>query len=148
MTAARKPAELLEFSDDLHVEDIDPLRTFLAARLREIVAAQPDGSDAHFAAERLEQITSADCIQLADLLVAWEVVLEEERTEEPGETQRLRQDVSIWWARLCRTADRFRDHPDHNPQWRRLDYMNLWHAELMASLTDAAGGVYGDGAHP
>ncbi|MBO1415891.1 hypothetical protein [Streptomyces sp. FH025] len=148
MAADHQPKELLEFSDDLHYEDVTPLRHFLAARLAEIVEAQPEGSDARFAAERLADITANDCVQLGDLLGAWSEVVVEGRVDQPGQTQRLRQDVMIWWGRLCVTADRFRDHPDHRSRWRALQFMNLAHAEFMASLTDAAGGTYGDGAHP
>ncbi|MBV6699986.1 hypothetical protein [Kitasatospora aureofaciens] len=148
MADARTPAELLEFSDDLHSEDVGPLRAFLSARLGEIAAAQPEDSDVRFVAERLARITVSDCVHVADLLGAWDQVVLEGRTGEPGQTQRLRQDIALWWGRLCRTAERFRHHPDHNSRWRPLMYMNLDHAEFMASLSDSAGGVYGDGAHP
>jgi hypothetical protein len=148
MAASHQPKEVLEFSDDLHYKDVTPLQKFLAARLGEVVAAQPDGSDARFAAERLAEITASDCIHLADLLGAWEEVMVEGRYDEPGQTQRLRQDVMLWWERLRETAERFRDHPAHRPRWRALVFMNLAHAEFMARLTDSAGGVYGDGAHP
>ncbi|MER7769284.1 hypothetical protein [Kitasatospora sp. NPDC096140] len=148
MARERRPVELLEFSDDLHYEDVTPLRAFLDARLREVVEAQPEGTDARFAAERLADVTKSDCIFLSDVLGAWEDVLMEGRGDEPGWTQRMRQDGVLWWARLCRTAERFRDHPDHRSRWRPLPFMNLAHAEFMAGLTDRAGGVYGDGAHP
>lgn len=68
----------------------------------------------------------------------------EGRCDEPGQTRRLRQDIMLWWERLCETADRFRDHPVRKPRWRALEFM-LAHAEFMASLTDSAGCVYGDG---
>ncbi|MEV7598180.1 hypothetical protein AB0O91_12465 [Kitasatospora sp. NPDC089797] len=148
MAADYRRRELLEFSDDLHHDDVPPLQAFLAARLGEVVEAQREGSAIRFAAERLADLTDEDCVHLADLLGAWGEVVDDGRVDVPGETQRLRQDVMIWWQRLCDTADGFRDHPDHNPRWRGLRFLNLAHAELMASLTDAAGGVYGDGAHP
>ncbi|MFE7526502.1 hypothetical protein ACFU7Y_12335 [Kitasatospora sp. NPDC057542] len=148
MGRERRPVELLEFSDDLHTDDVTPLQAFLAARLREVVEAQPEDSSARFAAERLAEVTAGDCVFLSDVLVAWEEVVLEGRNDEPGWTQRMRQDAMLWWERLCETADRFRDHPDHRSRWRPLAYMNLAHAELMAGLTDRAGGVYGEGAHP
>ncbi|GAB7184509.1 hypothetical protein ATKI12_4340 [Kitasatospora sp. Ki12] len=148
MARERKPVELLEFSDDLHYEDVTPLRAFLTARLGELVEAQPEGSGARFAAERLAAITQYDCIFLSDILCAWEDAVLEGRGNEPGWTQRMRQDAMIWWDRLCRTAGEFRDHPDHRPRWRPLRFMNLAHAEFLDGLTDQAGGVYGDGAHP
>ncbi|MFF2073250.1 hypothetical protein ACFVXG_00665 [Kitasatospora sp. NPDC058162] len=148
MAADYRPREVLEFSDDLHHDDVTPLQAFLTARLREVVEAQPEGSAVRFAAERLAHITLHDCIHLGDLLLAWSEVVVDDRVEVPGETQRLRQDVMLWWERLCETADGFRDHPDHNPRWRALQFLNLAHAELMASLTDLSRGGYGDGAHP
>ncbi|MFI2608272.1 hypothetical protein [Kitasatospora sp. NPDC018619] len=148
MARVRKQVELLEFADDLHTDDVTPLQAFLAARLRELVEAQAEGTGARFAAERLAQVTASDCIFLSDVLVAWEEVVLDGRNDEPGWTQRMRQDAMIWWERLCVTAAAFRDHPDHRSRWRPLPYMNLAHAEVMAGLTDQAGGVYGQGPHP
>ncbi|MBD0691192.1 hypothetical protein [Streptomyces sp. CBMA123] len=148
MAADYRPRELLEFSDDLHHEDVTPLRAFLSARLGEVVEAQPEGSAARFAAERLADITLSDCIHLGDLLLVWSEVVMDDRVDVPGEVQRLRQDVMLWWERLCETADGFREHPGHNPRWRALRYLNLAHAELMASLTDSSRGGYAGGAHP
>ncbi|MFJ8471162.1 hypothetical protein [Kitasatospora sp. NPDC094011] len=148
MAAEYRSRELLEFSDDLHHDDVTPLQEFLAARIGEIVEAQPEGSATRFAAERLADLTLHDCIHLSDMLGGWGEVVVAGRVDVPGGIQRLRQDVMLWWQRLCETADGFRDHPDHNPRWRALRFVNLAHAELMASLTDTAGGVYGDGAHP
>ncbi|MFE4358287.1 hypothetical protein [Kitasatospora sp. NPDC056800] len=148
MARVRKQVELLEFADDLHTDDVTPLRAFLAARMSELVEAQPEGTSARLAAARLAEVTASDCIFLSDVLVAWEDVVLEGRKDEPGWTQRMRQDAMLWWRRLCVTAEMFGDHPDHRSRWRPLRYMNLAHAELIAELTDEAGGVYGDGAHP
>ncbi|MFE4976095.1 hypothetical protein ACFRAR_28835 [Kitasatospora sp. NPDC056651] len=148
MARRRRPVELLEYSDDLHLEDVTPLAAFLAARLRELAEAQPEGTGARFAAERLAAVTARDCIFLSDILGAWEDAILEGRADEPGWTQRSRQDCVLWWERLCRTAEEFGDHPDHRSRWRPLRFRNLAHAEFMEGLTDRAGGVYRGGAHP
>lgn len=43
------PAAILEFSDDLRVADVSPLRDFLAARFSELVSDQEEGTDARWA---------------------------------------------------------------------------------------------------
>lgn len=149
MTDTREPAAVLEFSDDLHLEDVGPLREFLDARLSELAHRMTEGSDAHFAASTLAEIVRSDCIHLEDSLVAWEDVVAARRVSEPGPTQALRQDIGAWWNRLCRVAARFRDHPGHRPRWRELRYLCVEHAEFVEAATgDLSTGPYEDGAHP
>ena len=146
----RSPATVLEFSDDLVYADVDPLRMFLRARLGELADGQADGTDAHFTAKRLRDITDSDCIHISDSLSEWERVVARGQTDQAGEVQTLRQRIARWWNRLCRTADRFCDHPDFNPRWRELSYMCVEHAEFMEA-TDKGftrDARYRPGAHP
>ncbi|MFF0384336.1 hypothetical protein [Streptomyces sp. NPDC004286] len=135
------PAAILEFSDDLRRADLRPLRDFLAARLRELAAAQPVDSDAHWAAEHLAQTVDASCRDLCDALVSWEIELTEGNINRPGLVQSLRQSLGIDWNRLITTARRFADHPDYLPRWRPLRYCCVEHAEFIEhALGDEADG--------
>ncbi|OLO25477.1 hypothetical protein PZ61_0237980 [Streptomyces sp. MNU77] len=87
------PAVVLEFSDDLRSADVGPLQDFLAARLGEIARAQPEGTDARWAAEHLARTIDADCRDLDDALVSWEVELTEGDINQVGLVQTLRQSL-------------------------------------------------------
>ncbi|MCS0636821.1 hypothetical protein NX801_14360 [Streptomyces sp. LP05-1] len=133
------PAAILEFSDDLRTADVDPLQAFLAARLGEIARAQPEGTEARWAAEHLARTVDAACRDLSDDLVSWQIELTEGDIEEPGLVQRLRQGLASDWNRLVRTALRFAGHPDYRPRWRPLRYSCVAHAEFSEqALGDAA----------
>ncbi|GHF53460.1 hypothetical protein GCM10010218_38690 [Streptomyces mashuensis] len=143
------PVEILEFSDDLRVPDVQPLQKFLVARLDELIDAAPEGSGAHFTAVRLKDLVRNDALHLADLLGEWEDVVEAGRTHQVGHVQRLRQDVGIWWNRLCATAAHFHGHPDYRPRWRELRFLCLEHAEIIEQVEGGfSRGVYEGGAHP
>ncbi|MCX5384586.1 hypothetical protein [Streptomyces sp. NBC_00083] len=145
----RKPVEILEFSDDLHSADTEPLRDFLRARLSELAEQQEEGSGAAWAVHRLRQSTDRIAVCLSDLLTGWGMEVAEGRTDEPGLTQRLRQDVQMWWNELCLTAAQFSDHPDHLPRWRTLEHLCLEFAEWHEHWNDGfSSGTYQDGAHP
>ncbi|MGW1013228.1 hypothetical protein ACWD4X_24710 [Streptomyces termitum] len=119
-----------EFSDDLRHADVEPLETFLRARLGELAEAQEPG-DARWAVERLAEVTAAACVTLTDNISAWETVLTEGRTEEKGATQTLRQDLRFGWNELTKTASRFVGHADHQPHWRARRYLCAQHAEFV-----------------
>ncbi|MEE1740331.1 hypothetical protein [Streptomyces sp. BE147] len=144
------PAVLLEFSDDLRYEDIEPLRTFLEGRLAELVAGQEEGGEAHFAAVRLLDITVSDCVHLADLLTEWEPVVLARMQEQCGHVQTLRQNIAEWWNRLTLTAQRFSGHPGYRPRWRPLCHMCVAHAEFLDSAGGgmSRNGYEGTSAHP
>ncbi|MFF4647689.1 hypothetical protein [Streptomyces sp. NPDC001389] len=125
------PAVILEFSDDLRPTDVEPLQAFLAARLGEIAQAQPEGTDARWAAEHLALTIDAACRDLDDHLVAWENELTEGNIHQIGHVQMLRQDLKFAWNRLVKTAERFADHPDYLPRWRQLRYHCIEHAEVI-----------------
>ncbi|MFJ9411200.1 hypothetical protein [Streptomyces sp. NPDC101393] len=143
------PAAVLEFSDDLRYADVEPLRDFLAARLGEIADATEEGTDAQFTATRLRDITSDDCVSLADQLSEWEQVVEAGQVRRPGRTQTLRQNLGRDWRKLTVTASRFRDHADFNPRWRPLRYSCVEHAEFVEqAMHGRSSGSYEDGPHP
>ncbi|MGW8726117.1 hypothetical protein ACWGNF_08830 [Streptomyces sp. NPDC055808] len=145
----RKPVDILEFSDDLHSADTEPLREFLRARLTELAERQEEGSEAAWAAFRLRQSTDRTALCLSDLLTSWGMEVDAGRAQEPGLTQRLRQDIQMWWNELCLTAAQFRDHPDYRPRWRHLEYPSVEFAEWHEHLTDGfSTGTYHDDAHP
>ena len=143
------PAAVLEFSDDLRYADVEPLRDFLAARLGEIADATEEGTDAQFTATRLRDITSNDCVSLADQLSEWEQVVATGQVRRPGRTQTLRQNLGHDWRKLTVTASRFRDHVDFNPRWRPMRYSCVEHAEFVEQAMDGMSrGSYEDGPHP
>ncbi|MER0443583.1 hypothetical protein ABR738_03200 [Streptomyces sp. Edi4] len=145
----REPVEILEFSDDLHSSDASPLRDFLSARLTDLAERQEAGSEAAWAAHRLRQSTDHTALCLCDLLTSWGMEVAAGRTSEPGLTQRLRQDIQMWWNELCLTAARFSDHPDYLPRWRQLEHLCLEFAEWEEHWKDGfSSGTYQDGAHP
>ncbi|GGN45843.1 hypothetical protein [Streptomyces fuscichromogenes] len=125
------PAGILEFSDDLRSADVGPLQDFLAARLGEIARAQPEGTDARWAAEHLAHTIAAACRDLDDALVSWEIELTEGDIHRPGLVQDLRQSLAAGWNRLAGTAQRFAGHPDHLARWRPLRYLSIGHAEFV-----------------
>ncbi|MEV6726366.1 hypothetical protein AB0M94_36195 [Streptomyces xanthochromogenes] len=135
------PTTVLEFSGDLRPADVAPLRAFLAARLGEIAQEQPEGTDARWAAEHLAQTIAANCRDLDDDLVEWELELTEGDIAKPGHVQTLRGRLGIGWNRLVRTAQRFAGHPDYLPRWRLLRYSCVEHAEaveqIMGDASDA-----------
>ncbi|MFF9638712.1 hypothetical protein ACF1D2_29550 [Streptomyces bacillaris] len=135
------PAVVLEFSDDLRPADVGPLQDFLAARLGEIARAQPEGTDARWAAEQLARTIDADCRDLDDALVSWEVELAEGDIDRAGLVQTLRHSLSTDWNRLVEVAQRFAGHPGHLPRWRRLRYSCAEEAEFVEQRTgDASDG--------
>ncbi|WP_372411981.1 hypothetical protein [Streptomyces luteireticuli] len=134
MSEIRGPVKELEFSDDLHTDDVEPLKAFLSARLGELVRQHPEGSAEHFAAVRLSEVTRADCIYLSDIAGMWGDFVVAGRGGDPGLVQWLRQNVAQWWNRLCGTASRFSDHADYNPRWRRLESMCAEHAAIEEAL--------------
>ncbi|OLO25486.1 hypothetical protein PZ61_0238045 [Streptomyces sp. MNU77] len=135
------PAVVLEFSDDLRSADVGPLQDFLAARLGEIARAQPEGTDARWAAEHLARTIDADCRDLDDALVSWEVELTEGDINQVGLVQTLRQSLPTDWNRLVEVAQRFAGHPGHLPRWRHLRYSCAEHAEFVEQRTgDASDG--------
>ncbi|MYX18403.1 hypothetical protein GTY67_34205 [Streptomyces sp. SID8374] len=125
------PAAILEFSNDLRVEDVQPLLTFLDARLGEIARAQPEGTDGRWAADHLAETIAANCRDLSDDLVSWEIELTEGDIRAPGHARDLSQRLWTDWNRLVTTAQRFADHPDYLPRWRRLRYTCVEHAEFV-----------------
>ncbi|MET8694134.1 hypothetical protein ABZV65_16555 [Streptomyces bauhiniae] len=132
------PAAILEFSDDLRVADVSPLRNFLAARLGELARDQEEGTDARWASEHLARTIDAACRDLADALVSWEIELTEGDIGRPGHVQRLRQNLATGWDRLVQTAQRFAGHSDYLPRWRPLRYCCVEHAEFVEqALGDA-----------
>ncbi|MFF9278920.1 hypothetical protein [Streptomyces griseosporeus] len=133
----RQPAEVLEFSDDLFVVDVDPLRDFLAARLAEFAAAQPEGSEARWAAQRLADVTRAACRHLEQALLSWEAVLATGRAEEGGLVETLRRSLGPQWNQLVVTASRFADHPEYLPRWRQLRQLNAQYGDF---AVEAGGG--------
>ncbi|MFD3908844.1 hypothetical protein ACFXOL_20970 [Streptomyces californicus] len=135
------PAVVLGLSDDLRPADVGPLRGFHAARLGEIARAQPEGTDARWAAEHLARAIDADCRDLDDALVSWEVNLAVGDIDRAGPVQTLRQSLPTDWNRLVETAQRFAGHPDHLPRWRHLRYSCAEHAEFVEQRTgDASDG--------
>ncbi len=121
----RDPVEVLEYSDDLACGDVGrEMMDFLTARFGELVDAQPVGTEARWATERLRDVTLSDCRHLSDMLTSWEEIVGTGRAERPGLNQVLRQDIGIWWNRIIRTTRRFREHPDFLPRWRYLPYHN------------------------
>ncbi|MEU8957983.1 hypothetical protein AB0C93_27175 [Streptomyces sp. NPDC048518] len=116
---------------------LNAFRTFLAARLDDLLADVPEGSTGQFAAARLRAPTASDGVHLCDLLAEWERIVAAGRMGENGPVQRLRQDIGLWWRRLTETAAHFDDHADYNPRWRPLTYMCVGHAEFL-ELTDDA----------
>ncbi|MEU6387216.1 hypothetical protein ABZ847_27090 [Streptomyces bauhiniae] len=98
------PAAILEFSDDLRVADVSPLRNFLAARLSELARDQAEGTDARWASEHLARTIDAACRDLADAQVSWEIELTEGDINRPGHVQRLRQNLATSWDGLVQTA--------------------------------------------
>ncbi|MFJ3906291.1 hypothetical protein [Streptomyces sp. NPDC090025] len=145
----REPVTVLEFSDDIHTKDVDPLREFLHERLAELVARQAPGTEAAWAAERLLKSTDWQSLFLSDLANMWSIEVHAGRAHRAGLTQRLRQDLLAWWNELCRTAEQFADHPDHLPRWRPLKYLCVEHAEIAEQLTEGfSSGTYEHGAHP
>ncbi len=125
------PAAILEFSDDLRVDDVEPLDAFLAARLGEISRAQPEGTDGRWAADHLATTIAANCLTLSDDLVSWEIKLTEGDIKEPRHARSLSQRLWTNWNRLVRTAERFADHPDYLARWRPLRYTSVEHAEFV-----------------
>ncbi|MEU7278514.1 hypothetical protein AB0A69_06955 [Streptomyces sp. NPDC045431] len=144
------PAVVLEFSDDLRYEDVGPLRRFLEARLAEMIAAQEEGSDGHFAAVRLRDITVSDSVHLADMLSEWGRVIVAGRHDQPGHIQTLRQNLPHWWNRLVANAQHFADHPEYLPRWRNLRYLCVEHAEFIEAANEgmSRSGYDGVDAHP
>ncbi|MFK0239107.1 hypothetical protein [Streptomyces vinaceus] len=143
-----QPADILDFSDDLHSRDVVPRSAFLAARLTELAERLEPGTEAEWAAHRLQRSTDRAALYLSDFVTTGAVVAEG-RTEEAGLTQRLRQDVRMWWNELCETAAQFSEHPDHRPRWRRLEHLCLEYAEFQEQLADGfSSGTYQGGAHP
>ncbi|WP_097865736.1 hypothetical protein [Streptomyces sp. rh34] len=135
------PAAILEFADDLRPADVGPLQDFLAARLGEIARAQPEGTEARWVAEQLARTIDADCRDLDNALVSWEVELTEGNIDRVGLVQTLRQSLPTEWNRLVEIAQRFADHPDHLPRWLRLRYSCAEHAEFVEQRTgDASDG--------
>ncbi|MFF5881215.1 hypothetical protein ACIQ9M_34825 [Streptomyces californicus] len=133
------PAVVLEFSDDLRSADVGPPQGFLVARLGEIARAQPEGTDARWAAEHLARTIDADCRDLDDALVSWDAELTEGDIKQVGLVQTLRQSLPTDWNRLVETAQRFASHPDHLPRWHRLRYSCAEHAEFVEqTLGDAS----------
>ncbi|MFE3557862.1 hypothetical protein ACFXKW_23780 [Streptomyces sp. NPDC059193] len=125
------------------------LRDFRHRRLTELAERQEEGAEAAWAAWRLVQSTDRATLYPSDFLALWGMVVDEGRTEEAGFTQRLRQDIRMWWNELCLTADQFSEHPDHLPRWRNLEQMCLEHAEWKEQLNDGfSAGTYQGGAHP
>ncbi|ARE79481.1 hypothetical protein B6R96_36300 (plasmid) [Streptomyces sp. Sge12] len=143
------PAAVLEFSDDLRIPDIEPLQSFLGARLGEL-AAQEQDADARWAAQRLAELTDAACRDLEDELVIWQEVLTEGRAGQPGPVQTLRQGLGFRWNRLIDTASRFASHPDYRPRWHRLRYLCVEHAEFVEQADQGMqrGSLDGDRSHP
>ncbi|MFE2267595.1 hypothetical protein [Streptomyces griseosporeus] len=137
----RQPAEVLEFSDDLFVVDVDPLRDFLAARLAEFAAAQPEGSEARWAAQRLADVTRAACRDLEQALLSWEAVLAAGRAEEGGLVETLRRSLGPQWNRLVVTASRFADHPEYLPRWRQLRQLNAQYGDFAVNDTEPDSGT-------
>ncbi|MFJ2645288.1 hypothetical protein ACIO1C_00895 [Streptomyces sp. NPDC087420] len=125
------PAATLEFSDDLRLDDIEPLDAFLAARLGEIASAQPEGTDGRWAADHLAATIADNCRTLSDDLVSWEIEPTGDDTREPAQVRRLSQRLWTNWNRLMSTAERFANHPDYLPRWRSLRYTSVGHAEFV-----------------
>ncbi|MEU4025730.1 hypothetical protein [Streptomyces anulatus] len=137
------PAVVLEISDDLRSADVGPLQDLLAARLGEIARAQPEGTEARWAAEQLARTIDADCRDLDDALAAWEVELAEGDIDQAGLVQTLRQSLLTDWNRLVEIAQRFAGHPDHLPRWRPLRYSCAEEAAFVEQRTGDAshGGI-------
>lgn len=128
--------DLLEFSDDLTEEDVEPLRTFLGSRLGELVLRYEDSTDAHFTAQALAELAGADALQLTDLVHRWETAVAAGLTEQSGPVQTLRQDVSLRWNQLCKIAQHFSGHHDYNPNWRPLRHLCAAHAAFAETAAD------------
>jgi hypothetical protein len=134
----RAPTDLLEFSDDITEDDVEPLRAFLGSRLGQLVLRYEDGTDAHFTAQALAELAGADALQLTDMVYRWETAVAAGLTEQSGPVQTLRQDVGLRWNQLCKIAQRFNGDHDYNPNWRPLRYLCADHADHAAFVEAAA----------
>ncbi|MFI0721364.1 hypothetical protein [Streptomyces sp. NPDC021224] len=133
------PVAILEFSDDLRVADMAPLHDFLVARLGEVAARQPEGTEARWAADCLVEVIATAGRDLSDLASTWELEILEGDIHKPGLVQNVRNCLQRDWNRLVEVAMRYADHPDYLPRWRLLRYCCVEHAEFVEmAMGDAA----------
>ncbi|MET8685425.1 hypothetical protein ABZV77_14510 [Streptomyces sp. NPDC004732] len=137
--AERTPMPPPSYSDDLVEADVVPLQDFLRARLGELKARWPVGSDEHFTAHALTNAMLSTAMRLTEAIGTWRRALSEGRGEEPGLLQTLRRDIGHDHNLLVWVAQQWRDHPDH-AHWRPRHYLNAAH---LASLTERTGGEEG-----
>jgi hypothetical protein len=133
------PVAILEFSDDLRVADVAPLHDFLVARLGEVAARQPEGTEARWAADCLVEVVAASGRDLSDLACTWELEILEGDINAPGLVQSVRHSLQRDWNRLVEVAHHHADHPDYLPRWRPLRFCCVEHAEFVQmAMGDAA----------
>ncbi|MEV0604519.1 hypothetical protein AB0I82_35205 [Streptomyces sp. NPDC050315] len=126
---------------EITAAELEPLRAFLAARLREAVAAQPPGSPTRRLLNRLARLTDLDCLDLENHVSAWEC----DREDGLAWQSDAFIDLGTVWNSLMDTAAIFADHPDYLPRWRRLPYAGPEHprARSLDKLFTADGGHEG-----
>ncbi|MEU6820832.1 hypothetical protein ABZ921_09400 [Streptomyces atriruber] len=151
--AARTPMPPPSYSDDLVEADVVPLQDFLRARLGELEARWPVGSDEYFTAHALTNAMLSTAMRLTEEIGTWRRALAEGRGEEPGLLQTLRHNIGHDHNLLVWVAQQWRHHPDH-AHWRPRHYLNPAHRASLEgprggdTSADAVRGPYGEEAHP
>ena len=110
---------------------------FAASRARpgEVTDATEEGTDAHFTATRLRDITRSDCVSLTHQLSEGRP-LQAGQVHWHGRTQTRRVASACSGASWQPTAAHFRDHADFTPRWRALPYSCVEHAEFVEQADD------------
>ncbi|WP_432164729.1 hypothetical protein [Streptomyces sp. bgisy031] len=152
--AERTPRREPAYSDDLNEADVRPLKDFLWARLGELKARLPEGSEEHFAVHALTNAMLSTAVRLTEQISAWQLAVADGRSEEPGLVQTLRHNLGQDFNQLVWVARRWREHPDHAPHWRPRHYLNPAHRASLEGpqgddiSADAVPGPYRQQARP